>query len=260
MLLNTCYKVIFVLLFCAVANISLVGNASAANAPICDAQADIPVAECNTLVDLYNATDGPNWDEGWNLTNTPCSWHGVTCSTGSPGHVTILSLISNNLTGTLPDLALPNLRELDLSENQLSGDIPDFNLPELTMLNLEANQLSGDIPDFSNLSKLEWLYLESNQLSGEIPDFSKLPNLKALYLNSNQLSGEIPAFSKLPLKFLYLNSNQLSGEIPDLPDTLTFFSGNFGYNALTADPFGDGARLDPDWADTQTIPPSGVSA
>ncbi|MCP4128454.1 MAG: hypothetical protein GY753_15540, partial [Gammaproteobacteria bacterium] len=47
---------------------------------------------------------------------------------------------------------------------------------------------------------------------------------------------------------------------PDLPDTLTFFSGNFGYNALTADPFGDGARLDPDWADTQTIPPSGVSA
>ncbi len=48
---------------------------------------------------------------------------------------------------------------------------------------------------------------------------------------------------------LTLNDNQLSGEIPDLPDTL--YEGGFGYNALTADPFGDATPLHPDWADTQ---------
>ncbi|MCP4184749.1 MAG: hypothetical protein GY761_15770 [Hyphomicrobiales bacterium] len=69
-----------------VANISLVANASAANAfaanaPICDAQADIPVAECDALVDLYYATDGPNGtnNSGWNLTDTTLQlgWCGV---------------------------------------------------------------------------------------------------------------------------------------------------------------------------------------
>ena len=37
----------------------------------------IPQAECETLVALYNSTDGPNWTDSpgnnWNITNTPCS-------------------------------------------------------------------------------------------------------------------------------------------------------------------------------------------
>ncbi|MCP4127384.1 MAG: hypothetical protein GY753_10015, partial [Gammaproteobacteria bacterium] len=146
----------------------LVLTADPTDPTLCTAQTEIPQAECEELVALYDATDGFNWknNSGWKQTNTPCSWYGVSCSGG-----------------------------------YVSG------------LNLDNNQLSGSIPDFANLPKLQYLYLESNQLSGEIPDFL---------------------------------------------DTLT--KGDFGYNALTADPFGDGARLHPDWADTQTIPPSGVSA
>ncbi len=46
----------------------------------CNAVTAIPVSECQSLLELYNS-NGPNWKQhtGWNQTNTPCSWYGVTC-------------------------------------------------------------------------------------------------------------------------------------------------------------------------------------
>jgi len=181
----------------------------------CNQATGIPAAECQSLMELYHSTGGVNWKDktGWNQTNTPCSWVGITCSAG---HVTRVVLLGNHLTGSLPNLNLPSLRYLNLNENQLSGNIPDFNLPSLQWLWLETNQLSGEIPNFSKLPNLLWLKLYSNQLSGGIPDFNNLPKLLWLNLSSNRLSGNIPDFSKLPdLEYLVLEKNQLSGNIPD---------------------------------------------
>ena len=95
------------------------------------------------LVELYNATDGPNWtnNSGW-LTDAPIrEWHGVT--TDPSGRVT----------------------RLDLRQNQLSGEIPAElgNLASLEWLLLFGNQLSGGIPaDLGNLTSLVGLGLYSN--------------------------------------------------------------------------------------------------
>ncbi len=190
----------------------------------CNVVTEIPVSECQSLLELYNSTNGPNWrnNTGWNQTNMPCSWHGITCGAG---HVTEIHLsddsnisdniYGNGLTGQIPDLNLPSLTQLTLWENPLSGSIPNFsNLPNLKGLTLSHNQLTGNIPNFSNLPNLKFLVLESNRLNGNIPNFSNIPNLTILALDSNQLSGNIPNFSNLPnLNELFLGSNQLTGNV-----------------------------------------------
>ncbi len=47
----------------------------------CNAVTEIPVSKCQSLLELYNSTNGASWKNhtGWNQTNTPCSWDGVTC-------------------------------------------------------------------------------------------------------------------------------------------------------------------------------------
>lgn len=54
------------------------------NAPFttCADVTEIPQAECEALVQLYNSTDGPNWTNNtdWLQTNTPCNWYGVACT------------------------------------------------------------------------------------------------------------------------------------------------------------------------------------
>jgi hypothetical protein len=165
------------------------------------------------LLQLYHSTDGTNWkyNDGWNITNTPCNWYGITCKNNSVTEIVFDFL--GNITGNIPDFrSLPNLQMLSLRNNQLTGAIPNFSgLPNLQTLNLWFNQLMGPIPDFTNLSNLQRLYLGNNQLTGPIPDFSGLPNLQALYLEKNQLTGSIPDFSGLPsLQTLRLHNNQLT--------------------------------------------------
>ena len=174
------------------------------------------------LVVLYNATDGANWTNNANwLSDKPIGeWHGVT--TDEAGRVTYLTLLGNNLVGTLPaELEnLSNLLSLLLSGNQLSGTIPPQlgSLSNLKWLLLRENELSGAIPaSLGNLANLQILDLSSNQLSGAIPaELANLSNLMQLGLADNQLSGAIPASlgNLANLQILDLSSNQLSGAIP----------------------------------------------
>ena len=179
-------------------------------------------ADRAALVALYNATDGPNWENDTNwLSDRPLGeWHGVT--TDAEGRVTGLRLGDNQLSGEIPAWLgnLANLERLYLFDNQLSGEIPSElgNLSRLEGLSLHHNQLSGEIPsELGNLANLEGLSLRDNQLSGEIPAWlGNLANLEWLSLNGNQLSGEIPSeLGNLSrLEKLSLSYNQLTGEIP----------------------------------------------
>ncbi|OAD22816.1 putative leucine rich repeat protein, partial [Candidatus Thiomargarita nelsonii] len=139
----------------------------------CAAVTQIPSIECEALVALYNSTDGDNWwrNDGWNVTNTPCSWYRVTCS---GGHISELNLSSNKLTGSIPS-------ELG-------------NLTQLTVLYLYSNKLTGSIPtELGNLTYLQVLWLSGNNLTGSIPtELGNLAQLTALYLHNNKLCGEIP--------------------------------------------------------------------
>ena len=180
------------------------------------------------LIDLYNATDGPNWtvNTNWSadLTTPPTathlnSWHGVEVING---RVVGLRLVHNYLSGAIPSSLgnLSKLEELDLSHNSLSGSIPSSlgNLSKLETLDLASNSLSGTVPSsLGNLSELKTLYLGSNSLTGTIPSsLGNLSKLERLYLAHNSLSGSIlSSLGNLSqLEELLLYDNSLSGTIP----------------------------------------------
>ena len=178
-----------VALCCVAAALLVSSTQSAPTATPTPAPGDLDRA---VLVALYNATDGPNWENNSNwLSGAPIGeWYGVTAD--DSGRVTKLGLYNNQLRGEIPPElgSLVNLTGLFLGSNQLSGEIP---------------------PELGSLSNLERLFLSNNQLTGEIPsELGSLPSLTRLYLGNNQLTGCIPEglrdvsrrdFSSLDLPF-----------------------------------------------------------
>ena len=182
------------------------------NIRVIELASENPSAIYNALLALYNATDGPNWDnqEKWLSSTTPIEdWYGIT------------------LNGV--DL------EIDLSSNGLNGELPAEidDLSGLTVFNLSSNELTGAIPDLSSLTALKTLDLDSNSLSGVIPDLSKLTALEYLDLGRNSLSGAIPNLSSLTaLRTLDLGENDLSGGVPSLTPFTSLEKLDLGDNLL----------------------------
>ena len=108
------------------------------------------------------------------------------------------------------------------------------------------------------------LALPNNNLSGSFPSLGNLANLSSLDLSGNQLSGNIPASlgSLTNLAVLNVSSNQLNGNISTEITGLSLISSlDLGYNLLTASEptlLIYLATYDPDWAATQTVPPSNL--
>ena len=105
------------------------------------------------LVALYEATDGPNWNNNTNwLSDAPLGeWYGVTTEAG---RVTELILSQNQLSGEVPpELGrLTDLEWLSLWGNQLEGEISRLRLAILTTC---IRCPSGPI-SFAGPSPLSW--------------------------------------------------------------------------------------------------------
>ncbi len=232
--------------------------------------AQVNVSDSLALVDLYNSTNGANWNKHTNwLTTSPVStWFGVL--TDEFNRVNDLELSGNNLVGTLPP-SICHLTELlyflNLNNNKISGSIPDSigNLILLRNLNLSYNPLTGHLPSllgFSNMltlrisntnidgtipasinnnpSSLNEIDLSHNRLTGTVPNLDKLTNLATLLLYNNQLTGTL-SFLKSNYKSLYnvdvsynrfsQPTNVLSG--PNLPHlSIKINSNSFTFNGL----------------------------
>jgi hypothetical protein len=138
----------------------------------CKQVTEISTAECKALIALYESTDGANWENntGWNVTNTPCSWNGVTCKNG---HITSLSLGDNKLKGSI--------------------SAKFFKLKKLKILKLSDNELNDtSLKNFKKLKSLKTLWLNNCQLSGKIPNsLMKLKKLSELDLNDNCLKTKV---------------------------------------------------------------------
>ena len=237
----------------------------------CELVTEIPIIECNALAALYHSTKGSSWANktGWLITNTPCSWYGITCSGGS---VTEVHVPGNNLNGSIPpelgnltnlefleftynsDLTggippelgnLTNLKKLHLGFCRLSGSIPAElgSLSNLTGLDLENNDLSGSIPPvLGNLTTLTYLQLDINQLTGYIPtSLGNLINLTYFWLSDNLLTGPIPPeFGNLTkMESLVLGGNPLTGSVPPELGNLTQLKGLGLYSTLLTGPIPD---------------------
>ncbi len=123
---------------------------------------------------LYQATDGPNWQNsnGWGTDAPIDEWYGV--ATDSKGRVTILLLKGNGLRGRIPYAlgTLQGISGLFLSDNNLEESIPyslgaSGNLQEIWLSN---NNLTGNISD-TILNKVCYggdrfhLYASGNELT-----------------------------------------------------------------------------------------------
>jgi len=82
-----------------------------------------------------------------------------------------------------------------LDTNQLSGSIPLLNLPRCATLTAANNQLSGSLPArfFDGLPAIQSLDLSSNQLEGEIPSAAAPLHLfQTFSLSFNRFFGPLP--------------------------------------------------------------------
>ncbi|MFT3790168.1 MAG: hypothetical protein QM741_03630 [Rudaea sp.] len=208
------------------------------------AQAAIPAAERQALLNLYSSTGGSGWIQngGWNNGNggtgtagSECGsssappWYGVTCN-GSSTHVIGINLEQNGLVGTLPDLsALTYLQTFIVSYNNycssssdtncgLGGTIPSLSaLTSLQGFSIEGDEFTGSIPTLSALSQLRGFDVAGNELTGSIPSLSGLANLQGFNASNNDLSGNLPTLSGLTsLAVFDVHGNELTGSIPAL--------------------------------------------
>eukprot|EP00735_Rhodelphis_limneticus_P009520 TRINITY_DN2789_c0_g2::TRINITY_DN2789_c0_g2_i1::g.27606::m.27606 TRINITY_DN2789_c0_g2::TRINITY_DN2789_c0_g2_i1::g.27606 ORF type:complete len:596 (-),score=132.76,sp/C0LGQ5/GSO1_ARATH/30.11/3e-28,sp/C0LGQ5/GSO1_ARATH/28.72/2e-20,sp/C0LGQ5/GSO1_ARATH/28.48/3e-18,sp/C0LGQ5/GSO1_ARATH/26.23/1e-17,sp/C0LGQ5/GSO1_ARATH/26.06/2e-14,sp/C0LGQ5/GSO1_ARATH/34.10/5e-14,sp/C0LGQ5/GSO1_ARATH/24.45/2e-13,sp/C0LGQ5/GSO1_ARATH/24.01/6e-13,sp/C0LGQ5/GSO1_ARATH/23.84/6e-13,sp/C0LGQ5/GSO1_ARATH/29.10/4e-11,LRR_4/P len=192
---------------------------------VADAEMQCYPAGCarDILRHVYEGLNGPQWEDtsGW-LTDAPvCHWHGVVCF--MPDKISAISLVRNNLGGTIPEeiSQLTSITLLNLFENNITGTIPAAalsKLPYLQFVSLQNNNLSGTISaEFGDFPNLISLSVSDNQLEGTIPrELAKLPSFNVLIVSNNRLVGTIPEeFGSLEyLLTQRLKGNQLSGEYP----------------------------------------------
>ncbi|KAF7836341.1 MDIS1-interacting receptor like kinase 2-like [Senna tora] len=171
-----------------------------------------------------------SWLSNSTASQSPCSWHGITCDSSSS--VIELNLSNTSLQGTLQHLnfsAFPNLLLLDLNYNHLTGIIPETIglLSKLQFLDLNINHLNGTLPlSLANLTQLYELDLSENNITG-ILDPSLFPEgierpksgligMKYLLLHDNLLWGRIPneIGNLRDLTILQLDANGFFGPIP----------------------------------------------
>ena len=181
-----------------------------------------PSPDRETLIAIYNATDGPNWtqQDNWLSETHISTWYGIT--TNDVGRVTRIELAGVGMAGPIPvELAeLAHLDSLIASVNHLTGPIPAelSRLERLDTMNLSGNNLTGPIPpELGQLTALKEMYLSTNQLSGPIPpELGQMSSMEWLYMNSNEFSGAIPPEmgQLVKLQRIRLAKNKLSGVIP----------------------------------------------
>ncbi len=160
--------------------------------------------QLNTLINIYDSLDGPNWSNrlGWNngkagIDCDLCNWYGVQCDP-SGEYVIGLVLPSNNLNGTMPQAwgNLDSLKFLDFSSNMIEGTLPASfsSLTELQQIDLADCMLSGSVPaSWNSLMDLTEIELSNNDLSGPLPDiFQDLTHLQTLSLRNNSVEGKLP--------------------------------------------------------------------
>lgn len=185
----------------------------------------VPDAQRDRLMALYNALDGPNWIKGanWNTAEDISTWEGVTVTDEA---ITALSLNGFGLRGQLPPQIgeLTALKTLNLGANpNLTGPLPTEigNLVNLTALMAVNTGLEGPLPkEMGNLNKLTNLQLNKNQISGTIPkEWAGMTSLNNFGLYETKISGPIPAeiFAgwKNIATFLMNSNPNLTGPLPE---------------------------------------------
>ena len=185
-------------------------------------------ADSLALVELFNNTDGPQWNTPWTFEDPVYLWPGIVVQNR---RVTGIDLSNNNLTGHYPEslCTLTALQQLDLSSNQLEGSIPDCtgNLSELRTLDLGNNCLGGYLPqEFGKLVNLTLLDLSDNAFAGSLGiSVMGNSNISSINISNNRLI-DVVRTNTPSLQWLNVEENYL--DFADVSNNL-FERGTFQY-------------------------------
>jgi Leucine-rich repeat (LRR) protein len=200
------------------------------------------------LLDFYDATGGPSWNDndGWedghtNVDSDYCDWTGVICT----GDADLDLFEHRNLQQQAAEANLDGARVmgLDLSNNFLQGRTPAsvWQLPLLQYFNVDNNQnlqvdfsavnqapqlsvVKASATSTTSLAGLDHASLTLNivhltgcPLRSAIPkELLALTNLRDLQLSACQLQGQLTDLAALTnLRNLNLFDNQLRGSLPN---------------------------------------------
>ncbi|WP_298330080.1 immunoglobulin domain-containing protein [uncultured Dokdonia sp.] len=206
----------------------------------------IPEPDRDALIAIYNALDGPNWTNTWDLDAPYTQWYGVSYDQ-TTYKVTRLALFNNNLSGEIPEEIgqLDAISELYLGRNSnITGAFPQaifelqnlialsldntanfneqlplglFEMPNLAFISLKGCGFTGELPEtITNGAQIARLDLSFNNLTGSLPqDYGNYTSLQYLDLERNNLEGVVPDLSSLTaLTQLKLRSNNFTGVFP----------------------------------------------
>ncbi|MEM1126450.1 MAG: Ig-like domain-containing protein [Bacteroidota bacterium] len=162
---------------------------------------EVPLAECEALVALYESTNGPSWTraQGWLTTNTLCSWQGVGCEGGA---VTALRLAEAGLEGPFPAavLALTQLQELTVGSNALTGPLSPAlaQLGALRVVSVRDNALDGILPSaWASLTNVTSFYFDETEVC--VPPNDDTLTAWLAGIGDLRSSGEVCVFNAAPV-------------------------------------------------------------
>ena len=194
---------------------------------------EVPDAQRELLMSLYNSMDGANWvkakKSNWGSDEDISVWGGITVANDA---ITRIDLSGFGLKGSLPGIIgnLSSLTYLNLSSNpKLTGSLPAEigNLFNLATFLAETTGLEGSLPAaMGSLQKLTNLQLNNNNITGTIPaEWAGMTALKDLGLYNTKISGPLPAALFTGWKHigsLMLHSNpNLTGSLPEALGNMT---------------------------------------
>jgi DNA-binding TFAR19-related protein (PDSD5 family) len=130
----------------------------------CTAQTQIPLAECEALLDFYHKADGKNWKEnrGWNKTNEPCEWIGVGCACPSAKNKqksvltrTGIEKMQPPALASIPNPSSPSPAEIEEIRQPALASIPNPSSPSPAEIEEIRQRALASIPNPSGPSPAE---------------------------------------------------------------------------------------------------------